>query len=290
VQELLGGQRALITGASRGLGAALARTFWSHGADLLLVARSQTALAALAEELRPQRPAQQVAVLAVDLAAEQAVDAVADGVRRLWNAADVLVNNAAILGPLGRAWENDRRQWEETLRINLLAPVALCRALVPAMIARGRGRIVNLSGGGATGPRPNFSAYGTAKAGLVRFSETLAQELRGTGVEVNCLAPGAMNTAMLTAVLDSDAQTVGASEFQGAQKQQQTGGVPPEKAAQAAAFLASPASAGITGKLISAVWDPWPELPAHLADLQQSDVYTLRRIVPRDRGLAWGQS
>lgn len=282
--------RVLITGASRGLGAALAEKMWEEGASLLLVARSAESLAALQTSLRSKaRTGQTVNVFAVDLGRETAVAEVVERTRSLWSGVDVLVNNAAMLGPLGKLWTNDWPQWEATLRLNLIVPVELCRACVPGMIAQHYGRIINLSGGGATGPRPHFSAYATAKAALVRFSETLAEELQPTPVAVNCIAPGAMNTQMLEAVLQSPAEMVGEAEFAAATQQKERGGAPPQRAAELCAFLASPASAGISGKLLSAVWDPWEELPRHLDDLRKTDVYTLRRIVPKERGFTWGE-
>jgi 3-oxoacyl-[acyl-carrier protein] reductase len=156
------------------------------------------------------------------------------------------------------------------------------------MIEQGGGSIINLSGGGATGPRANFSAYATAKTGLVRFSETLAEELRPYNVRVNCIAPGAMNTAMLNEVVDRGADAAGQKEYAQAVKVKQSGGASMQRVAQLCLFLVSDAARGISGKLISAVWDPITSLPEHLDELSGSDIYTLRRIVPKDRGKTWG--
>ena len=202
---------------------------------------------------------------------------------------NVLVNNAAIQGPIGLAWENDWTAWQTTLQVNLLAPVALCRLCVPWMAQQGWGKIINLSGGGATGPRTRFSAYAVAKTGLVRFSETLAEEAGDVGVSVNCIAPGAMDTAMLATVLEAGPAAVGQREYEQAQRASQQGAAIIERAAALAVFLAAAASDGITGKLISAVWDPWASLPDHLDELRRSDIYTLRRIVPKDRDMGWGE-
>jgi len=152
---------------------------------------------------------------------------------------------------------------------------------------RGYGKIVQLSGGGATNPLPGLSAYAASKAAVVRFAETLAQELREHHVDVNSVAPGALNTRMLDEVLAAGPELVGQGFYERALEQQRTGGVPLERGAALAVWLASAASDGVTAKLLSAVWDPWSELPQHLDDLA-SDVYTLRRIVPGDRGLDWG--
>jgi 3-oxoacyl-[acyl-carrier protein] reductase len=200
---------------------------------------------------------------------------------------DVLINNAAVQGPIGPLWRNDWHSWRAALEVDLLAPAALCHAAVAWIIESGGGSIINLSGGGATGPRPNFSAYATAKSGLVRFSETLAQEVQPYNVSVNCVAPGAMSTQMLDDIMRAGADASGSSEYNQATAVRHDGGISRDHVANLCLFLASAAARSITGKLISAAWDPWPSLLQHSADLTGSDVYTLRRIVPHDRGLTW---
>ena len=281
-------QHCLITGASRGLGARLATTFWDAGASLTLVGRSVDGLNNVASSL-PARCNQQVIVRPFDLADPSVPLQLIADMRSTLDTIDVLVNNAAIQGPIGTAWENDWTAWQTALQINLVAPIALCNLCVPWMAQRSHGKIINLSGGGATSPRPRFSAYAVAKAGLVRFSETLAEETRDLGISVNCIAPGAMDTTMLQTVLQAGPEAVGHREYEQARHARQQGGEGIERAVSLALFLASTASDGITGKLISAVWDPWASLPEHLDDLRSTDVYTLRRIVPKDRGLEWGE-
>jgi NAD(P)-dependent dehydrogenase (short-subunit alcohol dehydrogenase family) len=163
------------------------------------------------------------------------------------------------------------------------------RALVAHFARRGYGKIVQLSGGGATNALPGLSAYAASKAAVVRFAETLAEELREHHVDVNAVAPGALNTRMLDEVLAAGPERVGQAFHERALEQQRSGGVPLERGAALAVWLASAASDGVTAKLLSAVWDPWAELPKHLDDLA-SDVYTLRRIVPSDRDLLWGDA
>lgn len=273
---------ALITGASRGLGRTIAREFGARGARLALVARTGAALEELAAELRER--SEEVQVIAADLSDPEAPGAIMEGLRRTWPHLDVLVNNAAIAGPIGRIWNNDWDEWRKTLQVNLLAPVALARLAIPWM-TRG-GAIVNLSGGGATSPRPNFSAYGTAKAALVRFTETLALEAAELGIRVNAISPGILNTEMVDAVLRAGPENAG-PDYARVMEVRRKGGESPEKAAALAYYLASPESEGITGRLISAVWDPWAGLATHTAELRESDVYTLRRITPEDRGKRW---
>jgi NAD(P)-dependent dehydrogenase (short-subunit alcohol dehydrogenase family) len=122
----------------------------------------------------------------------------------------------------------------------------------------------------------------------VRYAETLAEEVRGTGIDVNSIAPGALNTRMLDEILQAGPAKVGQAFYDRSLRQKESGGAPLERGADLAVFLASPASDGITAKLISAVWDNWENWPEHLQKLSGSDAYTLRRIAGRDRGFNWG--
>ncbi len=282
-------KNVILTGASRGLGSHIARAMWRNGANLLLVARSRNALESLAKELHESStPSQQIHIVTVDLKSAGAIDITMGEALKVWKKLDVLINNAGVQGPIGCAWENDWEEWQEAIRVNLLAPVALCRASVPWMKDGGGGKIINLSGGGATGPRPYFSAYAVAKTGIVRFTEILAHEVRQMNIQVNSIAPGALNTDMLQTVLKAGQEKAGQREYAQALKQAAAGGADPSRPAELCVFLASSASGAITGKLISAVWDPWEELPLKMPDLAETDIYTLRRIVPKDRGKNWG--
>jgi NAD(P)-dependent dehydrogenase (short-subunit alcohol dehydrogenase family) len=277
----------LITGASRGLGKVLAERFWNWNWSLVLIARGRPALTEVIESLGA-RPGQSVHMIVADLTHEEEIRELEPAIKSLVPRLDVVINNAGIQGAIGPAWENDWAEWLETLRMNLLAPVGISRLVIPWMIASGGGSIINLSGGGATAPRANFSAYATAKAGLVRFSETLAEELKPHNVRVNCVAPGAMRTSMLQDIVDKGTDAVGDKEYNLARRVMAEGGASMDVVAELCNFLASDAARGITGKLISAVWDDWRNWTDHIEELSASDVYTLRRIVGRDRGFGWG--
>ena len=274
-QPLLG-RTALVTGASRGFGAAIARRFSAAGAKLILTARDGATLEEVASQLNGAK------AITADLADASQVERMLDECGNV----EIVVNNAGVQGPIGPFTAADFAAWQAVFQINFFAPARICQRLIEPMKRFGRGKIINISGGGAASPRPDFSAYGAAKCALVRLSETLAQELAGTGIDVNCLAPGAMNTRMLQEVLAAGPAGA-AREYEKAKKQEATGGASPEQAAELAVFLASPASDGITGRLLSAVWDNWSRLSEHRQELDKSDVYTLRRIVPAERNLKW---
>jgi NAD(P)-dependent dehydrogenase (short-subunit alcohol dehydrogenase family) len=289
VTRALSGMAALITGGNQGLGFAIARAYVGAGASVFLCARDagrlEEARARLAFEAAP---GQRVLAEPADVTAEADVTAVCRAAIAAFPDLHVLVNNAGVYGPMGAIDEIDWSAWVRAVEINFLGSVLMCRAVVPHFRARGRGKIIQLSGGGATSPLPNLSAYAASKAAVVRFAETLAEELRSHHVDVNAVAPGALNTRMLDEVLAAGADAVGAAFYERSLKQKASGGAPLEKGAELCVFLASAASDGITGKLISAVWDPWETLSDRRADLDATDIYTLRRIVPADRGQAWG--
>jgi len=278
-----------VTGATRGLGKQIASRFWREGASLFLVGRDSAALHSLAESLQATRHSlQKLVVFTSDLSVPTAAPALMSKVAAEFDAVTALVNNAAIVGPIGPLWENNFALWEETIRVNLLAPAALCAHVIPLMRKQGYGKIVNLSGGGATGPRPYFSAYATAKVGLVRLTEVLAHETRDMHIDINCIAPGVMRTGMLEEIKAAGPDRAGTNEFAQVQRHSGDSTEAMERAAQLTEFLVSADSNGISGRLISAVWDPWEGLPDRRELLDETDIYTLRRIVPKDRGLDWG--
>lgn len=283
------GRSAIITGASQGLGRVIATSFVQAGANVLLVARGEELLQRVGQELAAlaTQPGQIVDSMRGDVSDPESCAALIKHAQEALPEITILVNNAGIYGPMGRIEEIDWTAWVETIQINLFGTVLMCREVIPLMRARGYGKIINLSGGGATAPLPRISAYAASKAAIVRLTETLAEEVRDAHIDVNAIAPGALNTRMLDAVLTAGPEKVGQSFYERAMKQRDEGGVPLEKGALLAVFLASAASDGITGRLLSAVWDDWASLPEKREQLAHSDIYTLRRIVPQDRGLAW---
>jgi NAD(P)-dependent dehydrogenase (short-subunit alcohol dehydrogenase family) len=290
VSKALGGRSALITGASQGLGLEIARAYLDAGvAGLCICGRDPLLLESALAELRQRAaPSQKVLGQVADVSKPQDVASLVKFALNGLGEVTILVSNAGVYGPKGPVGGADWAQWTRAIEINLYGSVLPVRELLLHFTERGNGKIVQLSGGGATGPLPGLSAYAASKAAVVRFAETLAEELREHRVDVNAIAPGPLNTRMLDEVLRAGPELVGDAFYEKALEQQRSGGIPLDQGAKLAVFLGSPASDGITGKLLSAVWDPWPQLPQHLEDLS-SDVYTLRRIVPSDRGLEWGE-
>ena len=289
MSAVLKGRAAVITGANQGLGEAIATAYVLAGADVFLCARDESKLYVVQTRLKGlAESGQRVEALRADVSKREDVAQLASAVLKIFPKIHILVNNAGVYGPKGRIEEIDWDEWVQAIEINLLGSILTASAFLPHFRSNQYGKIIQLSGGGATAPLPYISAYAASKAAVVRFMETLAEEVKEDGVDINSIAPGALNTRLLDEVLEAGMEKVGSDFYERALKQKKAGGAPLEKGAALTVFLGSSQSDGITGKLISAVWDPWEEFPGHLEDLKKSDIYTLRRIVPKDRGLAWG--
>jgi NAD(P)-dependent dehydrogenase (short-subunit alcohol dehydrogenase family) len=261
------------------------------GFDLILTARSADVLDQVVAELSPGPGAsQRIVGHAMDVSQPDQVACVFDRAQAEFGGLDVLVCNAGVYGPLGPTESVDWLDWARAIEINLYGVVLSCRAAVPLMRRAGGGKIIIVSGGGATKPLPRFSAYAASKAAVVRFAETLAVELTGSAIDVNAIAPGSLNTQLLDEVLEAGPERVGEDFYARSLRQKAEGGTALGTPAQLVSFLASSASDGITGRLIAAVWDDWRSLPSQRERLAGSDVYTLRRIVPEDRGWSAGVS
>jgi NAD(P)-dependent dehydrogenase (short-subunit alcohol dehydrogenase family) len=288
--KLLSGRGAIVTGANRGLGLAIAEAYVAAGADVMLCARDEQALSAAHAELAKRAASgQRVLAQVADVASEDDIDrVVARALSELPNLC-VLVNNAGVHGPKGPVETLQRSEWRSAIETNLCGSVFMAAALVPHFKQKRYGKIIQLSGGGATKPMPYVSAYAASKAAVVRFAETLAVEVKEFGIDVNSVAPGALNTRLLDDILEAGPERVGEAHYKQALAQKAQGGGSLSKAAELIVFLGSAESDGITGRLISAVWDPWQSLPERRAQLAASDVYTLRRIVPAERGFDWDE-
>jgi NAD(P)-dependent dehydrogenase (short-subunit alcohol dehydrogenase family) len=286
----LSGKVSIVTGASRGLGRAIAERFIAEGAHVVVTGRDEAALHATAEELRADvvRSEQQVLAEAGDVSDEEDVNRVIVRAKRICGRIDALVCNAGVYGPLGSIEDIDWHEWTQAVAVNLFGTVLFCRAVLPTMRLQAAGKIITLSGGGATQPLPRITAYAASKAAVVRFTESLAREVMGSGIDVNSIAPGALNTRLLDEVLAAGPARVGSEFYERSVRQKSEGGTPLSKASELVAFLASSESDGISGRLLSAIWDDWKALPIERERLADSDVYTLRRIVPKDRGWTAG--
>lgn len=288
---LLKSKNIVITGAGRGLGKAIATEFVLQGANVLLSSIDFSTLENTREELQSKSIIKNQIIMSrcVNISDYGSVKKLCNfAVTAFFRPVDILVNVAGIQGAKGLIDETTMDDWLDAIDNNLIGTVMMCKAFIPHFKTRGRGKIINVAGGGATAPFPYMSSYAVSKVGIVRFSETIAEELKPYNIDVNCISPGALNTRMLDEMLEAGPEKIGEDYYSTCIKRKKQGGTPLNKAAELCTFLASDKSNGITGKIISAVWDKWEEFPNHLEEIKNSDLYTLRRITPKDRGMMWG--
>jgi len=269
----------VLTGSSTGIGRALATQLLARGHRVWGLARSdQTDFAA-------QHPGA-FFFSRCDVADWTQVQLSAQAVASAWAHVDGLICCAGIQGEIGPAISADPAGWSQTVRANLDGTFFPIRAF-HGLLTRTprRAKVIAFSGGGATKARANFSAYGVAKSGVVRLIETLAEELCDQPIDLNSIAPGAIYTRLTDEVLALGPKVAGRAEYAAAQKQKISGSDSLEKALSLVEWLLSTASDGISGRLLAAPWDHWSVLDQHRKLLAGSDIYTLRRILPEDRGM-----
>jgi len=265
---------AIVTGGSRGIGKAIAKAFLREGAKVVIAARSELEINNSVKELSSQG---QIIGIPTDVSKQEEVQNLRQETLRQYQSLDILVNAAGIQGPIGPLAEVEIQDWVYNLHVNLIGTVLCCKAALPTMISQKKGKIINFSGGGATSPRPNFSAYACSKAAIVRFTEVLAMEVKDYGIDVNVIAPGAVNTRMLDEILA--AGLADGEELIEAKKRKTQGGMSADLAAELVLFLASEASNGLTGKLISAPHDDWRAWDGkRIGELMSGPWLTLRRL------------
>ena len=268
----------VVTGSSSGIGRALVERLLAGGHRVWGIARSDQSDFA-------GRHAGFTGIRA-DVADWKRMEIAAREVAAATPSIDGLVACAGVQGEISRALDADPAAWSATVRANLDGTFFAIRAFTASLrAAPRRAKVICFSGGGATKPRARFSAYGAAKTAVVRLVETIAEEECGQPLEINALAPGAINTRLTDEVLELGTAVVGEAEYTAAQRQKAGGGSSLEGALDCVEWLLSPESDGISGRLISAPWDPWKKLASRRDELASTDIYTLRRIVPEDRGM-----
>jgi NAD(P)-dependent dehydrogenase (short-subunit alcohol dehydrogenase family) len=269
-----------------GIGFACAKHLLDCGANVVIAARGEEALGRAADSLKAGGYEDTLRSHATDVSRESDVQELIENTTRWYGGIDGVVHAAAVLEPIGSFLDVDPEEWWQTLRINLFGSFLVARAAARAMRPQSRGRMVLYSGGGATRPFPNFTAYACSKVAVVRLVETIAAELAPYGIEVNAISPGIVATRMQDQTFAAAARA-GEEYVAQAREEVKRSGASAERAARATAFLLSDRAAGITGRLLSAPWDSWSSWPEHVEEIRSTDMFTLRRIVPADRGAAW---
>jgi len=270
----LEGKIAVVTGGSRGIGKAVTEAFLKRGARVAIASRTEAEVEAAIQELAN---AGEIIGVRADVSNSKDVEALFAKARGKIGTVDILVNCAGIQEPIGGFKDVNFDDWVENIRVNLIGTAMCCKAVLPAMIEKRAGKIINFSGGGAGYSRPNFSAYAVSKAGVVRFTEILADELRDYNIQVNAVAPGMVETKMLEGIIDAGRERAG-KEFDQVKERLAKGLDSAENVADLVCWLASENSNWLSGRLISAVWDPWREWKKNAPADMDDDLYTLRRI------------
>ena len=267
---------AVITGGGSGIGLAIALAFAKTGASVAILGRDEKKLAAAQKQILEFGKCR---IYRADVSNAKQVKKIFSNIHHEFKHIDVLVNCAGLYGPIGLFHTLDLSAWHSAFAINFLGTANCVRAVLPFMLKAKKGKIITLSGGGAVQPFPNFSAYSTSKAAVVRFTETVAKEYENKNIQINAIAPGAVNTSVLEQVLKSGPKKVGEEFYKKSLEQKRTGGDSVENAAELVLYLCSGQSSNVTGKLISAKWDGWQKWnKANLTKIKNSSVYTLRRI------------
>ena len=280
-------KNVIITGSTGGLGYELAIKYLNEGANLILIGRDQLKLNNLKSDLKKNTLQNQfIVTIKLDLSKLNSITKIINKELKKISTIDILINCAAVQGPIGKSWENNFKDWEKSFNINFYSLMIMTNAILPYMLKNNSGSIINISGGGSTSSRPDFSSYAVAKTALVRYTEILADELSNTKIKVNAIAPGVMATKMIKEVIKFKKSISNIKEVVSAEKVLAEGDNK-HNAIDLCIFLSKKESNGISGKLISAVWDPWRNLSKYKSHLANSDIYTLRRITPEDRGLNW---
>ncbi len=268
------GVSVLVTGAGRGIGKRLSIGFAGQGARVTLVARSKAELDLCHLEI--EHGGGNALRMRTDVCDYEQVTAAVERTRvHFGNPVQVLVCAAGVLGPIGPFVDTPPKAWDEMVQTNLIGVMNACRAVLPAMIERRAGKIIVVAGvGGKMPSRPNFAVHSATKTAVVRFAESLSEELLDHNIQVNCLAPGETYTHMTDQILAAGDRS-GWRELETARQVRLTGGSTPEKQIDLALFLASPQSNHITGRMIH-VDDDWKKLKNTTIP---PELYRIRRVV-----------
>lgn len=265
-----GGRRILVTGGSRGIGRAIVELLAARGAQMLVLARNHQDVRRCVAML----PGDGHRGLAMDVSDQRAWEAAAAA--GMLSGVDGLVVAAAVLAPVGPVGAYTPDEFWQTMRVNVLGVLLAVDACVGSL-SSASGAVVTFGGAGAASPLPRYDAYATSKAAVARLTENLSMELSTRGVRVNAVSPGFVATSIHDATLEAGFAAAG-EHFAATRDQLRAGGVPARHAAELTAFLLGPQAHAITGRLISAQWDPWrePSFQQRLRD--EPDLARIRRI------------
>jgi NAD(P)-dependent dehydrogenase (short-subunit alcohol dehydrogenase family) len=270
----------VITGASSGIGAKACEELIRNGYTVFGCARREARLQELAEKLNQTE--EHFYPFPCDVSEEDQVTRFAEYIRSHTEKVYGLVNCAGAFGEIGTLVETDSQKWWGGIKANLFGTYLMIKHIYPLMNKETGGRIINFSGGGAFGPFPCYSSYAVSKAGIVRLTETLAEELRSENIAVNGIAPGFVKTEIHESTLKLGPETCGEAHYRATKEKmcnQTDGVIPIEIPIECLIYLLSEKSEGLTGRTISAGFDPWRE-EEFAEKVMEGELYTMRRVNP----------
>lgn len=277
----LAGQVALVTGGSSGLGREIAVHLGAAGASVAVLARSEVQLAetiALIESAGGRGVA-----ATADVRDQHAVERALETVEQELGPVDLLVNNAGVAGPVAPFWEADPSEWWSAVEVNLRGTSLCCSAVLPGMVARKRGRIVNVTSNAGIYRWPYLSAYAISKAAVIKLTENLAVETKKHGIKLFSIDPGMLRVGMTAALLAEDIPPDHPAAVIGAwfRHQMESGReVPLERGAGLVAFLASGRADALSGCYLT-VYDDVEEFVERAPSIRRDELYTLRLRVAK---------
>jgi len=261
--------KIVITGSNTGIGRILSERILHDGHHVWGIARSE-------QKNKYLDFPDTFETSMCDVSDWQELEKISHTIESKWRYIDAIIACAGIQGAIGRTLTIDPIQWRDTVNINLIGTFNTIRAFNSLFKdSTRRPKIICFSGGGGTKARPQFSAYGTSKTGIIRLVETIAKEEADRGIDINCVAPGAINTRLTDEVILKGPSLVGEKEYAAAIEQKRQGGQSIDKTMDLILWLLSAKSDGVSGKILSAQWDSWDS--QNIENLKNPELYTLRR-------------
>jgi NAD(P)-dependent dehydrogenase (short-subunit alcohol dehydrogenase family) len=279
----LKGKTVLVTGGTLGIGRATAEACLRAGARVFICSRTGGDVEQAVQEMSSLGT---VRGLNADVTDQKRLDKLFVELDQSLGKPHVVIHCAGVYGPIGTITEVDPVAWWQAVQINLLGTFLVARKACEVMKSSGGGKLILFSGGGAATPFPRYTSYACSKVAVVRLCETLAIEMAEHKISVNAIAPGFVITRFHQQTIEAGA-LAGNDFLEKTKAEIAKGGTPPSKSADLAVFLASDESDGISGKFIAAPYDNYLDWKNHPEFSKDKDLFTLRRIIPKDRGMNW---
>jgi NAD(P)-dependent dehydrogenase (short-subunit alcohol dehydrogenase family) len=275
---------AVVTGGGRGIGRAVAQALAAAGARVAVVARSNAEIEETAALIAQAGGTGRA--FAADVTAADAVEGAVDAITRSLGPVDVLVNNAGVVKPFGPFWQTDLTEWWRGMEVNLRGPLQCTMAVLPAMLARRGGRIINVASNAGTMPTPYYTSYVTSKTALIRFTECLALETKAWGISVFAISPGTVRTAMSGYSLNSPEGQKWLPWFRRIFDEKID--VSAERPAKLVLELASGRADALSGRYLS-IYDDLDAMVRSAATIEEKDLYSLKvEKLPSPGGVVTG--